>query len=71
MYTQRLLTGFLRRTVKEFKDKEPTGTLAFTAPEVILKQGYGRAIDWYVMILLFSNQCFMFYRMVVFMIGGR
>ncbi|XP_073421554.1 microtubule-associated serine/threonine-protein kinase 3-like [Dendrobates tinctorius] len=34
---------------REFQDREVCGTLYYTAPEVILKQGYGRPVDWWAM----------------------
>ncbi|CAJ0947776.1 unnamed protein product [Ranitomeya imitator] len=32
---------------REFRDNEVTGTYHYVAPEVILKVGYGRPIDWW------------------------
>ncbi|XP_077148553.1 microtubule-associated serine/threonine-protein kinase 4-like isoform X2 [Ranitomeya variabilis] len=34
---------------REFRDHEVRGTLHFTAPEVILRKGYGRPVDWWAM----------------------
>ncbi|CAJ0967476.1 unnamed protein product [Ranitomeya imitator] len=34
---------------REFKDLEVSGTPYYVAPEVILKQGYGRPVDWWAM----------------------
>ncbi|CAJ0928048.1 unnamed protein product [Ranitomeya imitator] len=34
---------------REFRDHEVCGTLHFMAPEVILKKGYGRPVDWWAM----------------------
>lgn len=35
--------------VKEFNDKQIWGTPQYLAPEVILRQGYGKPIDWWSM----------------------
>ncbi|XP_077143215.1 microtubule-associated serine/threonine-protein kinase 2-like isoform X2 [Ranitomeya variabilis] len=34
---------------REFRDHEVLGTPHYVAPEVILKQGYGRPVDWWAM----------------------
>ncbi|CAJ0966923.1 unnamed protein product [Ranitomeya imitator] len=34
---------------REFRDHEVCGTLHFMAPEVILRKGYGRPVDWWAM----------------------
>ncbi|XP_077149108.1 microtubule-associated serine/threonine-protein kinase 3-like [Ranitomeya variabilis] len=34
---------------REFKDHEVYGTPHYIAPEVILKKGYGRPVDWWAM----------------------
>lgn len=40
---------------KEFNDKQVFGTPQYLAPEVILRQGYGKAVDWYSMgIILYE-----------------
>ncbi|XP_077149212.1 microtubule-associated serine/threonine-protein kinase 4-like [Ranitomeya variabilis] len=40
---------------REFRDHEIGGTTEYTAPEVILKEGYGRPIDWWsVGIILYE-----------------
>ncbi|XP_069596100.1 microtubule-associated serine/threonine-protein kinase 4-like [Ranitomeya imitator] len=34
---------------REFRDHEVCGTLRYVAPEVILRKGYGRPVDWWSM----------------------
>ncbi|KAM4015071.1 microtubule-associated serine/threonine-protein kinase 3-like [Anomaloglossus baeobatrachus] len=44
--------GYIAR---EFRDREFWGTTSYIAPEVILKQGYGRPVDWWSMgIILYE-----------------
>ncbi|XP_077134867.1 microtubule-associated serine/threonine-protein kinase 2-like [Ranitomeya variabilis] len=43
---------------REFLDKEIAGTASYLAPEVILKKGYGRPLDWWsVGIILYQFIC--------------
>ena len=40
---------------KQFSDKQVFGTPEFIAPEVILRQGYGKPVDWWSMgIILYE-----------------
>ena len=42
-----LSEGYLDRETKQFTDKQVFGTPEYLAPEVILRQGYGRTVDWW------------------------
>lgn len=42
-----LYEGYLDRETKQFTDKQVFGTPEYLAPEVILRQGYGRTVDWW------------------------
>lgn len=46
-FISRPLLSFNRRTSVEFGDEQGMGTVAFMAPEILTKKGYGRAVDWY------------------------
>ena len=40
---------------KQFRDKQVFGTPEYIAPEVILRQGYGKPVDWWSMgIILYE-----------------
>ncbi|XP_069601441.1 microtubule-associated serine/threonine-protein kinase 3-like [Ranitomeya imitator] len=43
---------------REFQDHEECGSPYYTAPEVILKNGYGRPVDWWAMGIIL-NEFFM------------
>lgn len=44
-----LYEGYLDRETKQFSDKQVFGTPEYIAPEVILRQGYGKPVDWWSM----------------------
>ncbi|XP_065569357.1 microtubule-associated serine/threonine-protein kinase 3-like isoform X4 [Artemia franciscana] len=47
--------GFIDREAREFSDKQVFGTPEYIAPEVILRQGYGKPVDWWSMgIILYE-----------------
>lgn len=50
-----LYEGHLDRDSKQFNDKQVFGTPEYIAPEVILRQGYGKPVDWWSMgIILYE-----------------
>uniref|UniRef100_A0A8D8UCW6 non-specific serine/threonine protein kinase n=1 Tax=Cacopsylla melanoneura TaxID=428564 RepID=A0A8D8UCW6_9HEMI len=40
---------YVDRDTKQFSDKQVIGTPEYIAPEVILRQGYGKPVDWWSM----------------------
>ncbi|OQR71736.1 hypothetical protein BIW11_10815, partial [Tropilaelaps mercedesae] len=46
-YSPKVMHLYFKRTSNEFQDGERCGKMAYTAPEVLLKRSYGRAIDWW------------------------
>ena len=50
-----LYEDILDRDMKQFNDKQVYGTPEYIAPEVILRQGYGKPVDWWSMgIILYQ-----------------
>ncbi|XP_037556755.1 microtubule-associated serine/threonine-protein kinase 3-like isoform X2 [Dermacentor silvarum] len=50
-----LYEGYLDKETKQFNDKQVYGTPEYIAPEVILRQGYGKPVDWWSMgIILYE-----------------
>ncbi|XP_067938034.1 microtubule-associated serine/threonine-protein kinase 3-like isoform X2 [Watersipora subatra] len=47
--TTNLVEGLLDRESKQFNDRQIFGTPEYIAPEVILRQGYGKPVDWWSM----------------------
>lgn len=49
-----LYEGYIDRETRQFSDKQVYGTPEYIAPEVILRQGYGKPVDWYKLYILFK-----------------
>ncbi|KAJ8383327.1 hypothetical protein AAFF_G00221870 [Aldrovandia affinis] len=53
--TTNLYEGHVEKDTREFVDKQVYGTPEYIAPEVILRQGYGKPVDWWAMgIILYE-----------------
>ncbi|KAK6641086.1 hypothetical protein RUM44_012787 [Polyplax serrata] len=47
--TTNIYEGYIDKETKQFSDKQVIGTPEYIAPEVILRQGYGKPVDWWSM----------------------